>query len=330
MCDAGNSKVRRVATALPAAGTSYSYGLGTVGNPGGFQWQAQAPGSATWTDISTGGPYTASSWGDGGSLAVVAATSFDGYHFRCHVTRPYDNSSVYGRAAVLVVGISPTVTTQPLAASATAGQGATFTVAATGTPAAFAHRWQRKPFGSSTWANLADGAAYRGTGTATLTLTAVGGAMSGDQFRCVVDNYVAPAATSSAATLTASGEAYVDFASWSVANLVTGGAGADPDGAGITNLARYAFGTAAHGRVADPVAITATTGAGSRYLLVGFKRKAAAADVHYVIQASTDLVSWTTLKTIEPGAPVDVLEQDTVAIGSVPRRFLRVRVEQKP
>ncbi|MBK8477075.1 MAG: SMP-30/gluconolactonase/LRE family protein [Opitutaceae bacterium] len=330
VCDTGNSRVRRVTTRLPAVGETVSFGVSTVGNPGGFQWQAQAPGTSTWTNLPNGGAYTTSSWGDGGSLGVVLAASHDGYLFRCHVTRPYDNTQIDSGAAVVAVGIAPTITTQPVAKTAAAGQGATFTVAATGTPLAFAYRWQRKPAGTSTtWANLADGAAYRGTGTATLTLTAVGGAMNGDQFRCVVDNYVASAATSAPATLTASGEAYVDFASWRAENAVAGDANADQTGSGVTNLARYAFGLAASGVVANPVSVTTTTGAGNRYLQVGFKRKTVASDVHYVIQASTDLLTWTTLKTIEPGSPVDVLEQDTVPVGSVPRRFLRVRVEPK-
>ena len=289
------------------------------------------PGSSTWTNLTAGGAYTSSSWGDGGSLGVVLAASHDGYRFRCHVTRAYDNVQIDTNAAVVAVGIAPTITTHPAAKTATAGQIVTFTVAAKGTPAVFAYRWQRKPAGASTtWANLADGGVYRGTGTATLTLTTVGGAMNGDQFRCVVDNYVAGGATSSAATLTASGEAYTDFASWRAGNGVTGGANDVQPGSGVTNLARYAFGLAANGVVANPVSVTTTTGAGNRYLQVGFRRKTVASDVHYVIQASADLVTWTTLKTLEPGSPVDVLEQDTVAVGSVPRRFLRVKIEPKP
>lgn len=327
--DAGNSKVRRLAIHVPGIGETINFGINTNGNPGGFQWQAQAPGSSAWTNITTGGPYTTSGYGDGGSLAVVLAATHDGYKFRCHVSRAYDNSHLDGRTAVVAVGIAPTITTQPAARSATAGQSVTFTVAAKGTPAAFAYRWQRKPSGSSTWGELSDGAIYRGTGTATLTLATVGGAMNGDQFRCVVDNYVAAAAISAPAALTATGEAYLDFESWRAGNSVTGGAGDDPSGSGITNFARYAFGMAPNGPVENPVTITPVSGASGQFLQVSFKRKAAATDIRYVIEHSSDLVTWATLRTIDPGLPVDVLEQDTVAIGSVPRRFLRVRIEPR-
>ncbi|MBK8477073.1 MAG: SMP-30/gluconolactonase/LRE family protein [Opitutaceae bacterium] len=330
VADAGNSQIRSVATRVPFSGETLTFGVNTQGNPGGFQWQAQEPGASTWTNITTGGPYTVSGGGDSGRLAVVVDASFDRYHFRCHVSRAYDHTEIDGRSAVIAVGIAPTITTQPVAVSATAGQRAGFTVAATGTPALFAYRWQRRAGGAGDWADLAESAVFRGTRTATLSLPSVGGAMNGDQFRCVVDNYVATAATSAPATLTVSGEAYVDFASWRAGNSVTGDANTVQAGSGVTNLARYAFGLAPSGVVVNPVSITATTGTGTRYLQVGFKRKTAASDIHYVIQASADLVNWTTLKTIEPGSPIGVLEQDNVAIGSVPRRFLRVKVEPKP
>ena len=325
--DAGNSKVRAVATHVPAIGETIAFGVSTNGNPGGFQWQAQAPGATTWTNINTGGAYTATGGGDSGRLSVVLEALHDGYRFRCHVSRAYDNTHIDGRAAVVAVGIAPTITTQPAARTATAGQSVTFTVAATGTPAAFAYRWQRMPSGSTTWGDLVDGGSYRGARTATLTLAAVGGVMNGDQFRCVVDNYVASATTSAPATLTATGEAHIDFESWRAGHGVSGGADADPSGSGVTNLARYAFGLAPSGPVPNPVMITPVAGVGGQFLRVGFKRKAFATDIRYVIEHSADLVTWTTLKTIEPGAPVDVLERDEVAIGSVPRRFLRVRVE---
>ena len=49
--------------------------------------------------------------------------------------------------------------------------------------------------------NLANGGAYSGVTTATLTITGVTTAMQGDQFRVVVANQVSPDAVSSAASL---------------------------------------------------------------------------------------------------------------------------------
>ena len=327
VADAGNSQIRSVATRVPFSGETVTFGVSTQGNPGGFQWQAQAPGESSWTNIETGGAYTANGYGDSGRLAVVLDPSFDGYHFRCHVSRAYDNTEIDCRSAVVAVGIAPSITKQPVAVGAAAGQGVSFTVAATGTPMLFAYRWQRLSAGAGEWVDLAEGAAYRGTRTAMLSLPSVGGAMDGDQFRCVVDNYVDAGTTSAVAALTVSGEAYTDFASWRTGNGVTGGANDVQPGSHVTNLARYAFGLAPSGAVADPVSITPSTGGGDRFLQVRFRRKSAASDIRYVVQYSTDLVTWQTLKTIEPGSPIDVLETDIVAIGSVPRRFLRVAVE---
>ena len=65
------------------------------------------------------------------------------------------------------------------------GQNAAFEVTVSGSTATY--QWQRKPIGSSTWTNLADGGAYSGSTTATLTITAATTAMSGDQFQCLVN-----------------------------------------------------------------------------------------------------------------------------------------------
>ena len=63
-------------------------------------------------------------------------------------------------------------------------QSGTFTVTVTGTTATY--QWQRMPIGSSTWANLANGGVYSGATGATVTISDVTTAMSGDQFRCVL------------------------------------------------------------------------------------------------------------------------------------------------
>lgn len=77
------------------------------------------------------------------------------------------------------------VQTLPAAQTISPGQNAIFTVASSGNPSSY--QWQRMPIGSSTWSNLSDNGTYNGSITASLTINAVTAAMSGDQFRCVVD-----------------------------------------------------------------------------------------------------------------------------------------------
>jgi formylglycine-generating enzyme required for sulfatase activity len=95
---------------------------------------------------------------------------------------------------------APTITTHPQNITVPADASASFTVAASGTPTP-TYQWERKPSGSSTWSNLTNSGSYSGATTATLTVSSTTPAMSGDQFRCVASNGVAPDAVSSIATL---------------------------------------------------------------------------------------------------------------------------------
>jgi hypothetical protein len=95
---------------------------------------------------------------------------------------------------------APVITSQFGNQTVIAGASATFSVAASGTPAP-SFQWQRQAAGDSAWSNLSDGGAYAGTGSATLTIGVATPAMNGDQFRCVATN-VAGTATSAAALLT--------------------------------------------------------------------------------------------------------------------------------
>jgi kumamolisin len=67
------------------------------------------------------------------------------------------------------------------------GANAVFSVVASGVPP-LALQWQRLPVGGGTWVNLTDQSPYSGSATAALTIHAVTGAMTGDQFRCIVSN----------------------------------------------------------------------------------------------------------------------------------------------
>ncbi len=119
-----------------------------------------------------------------------------------------------------------------------------------------------------------------------------------------------------------------NFSAGEIADAAVSGADADPDGAGVTNFARYAFGLGARGALSGPVATTSIveTG-GQRRLAVTFTRQADAPGLSYVVEGSDALAGgWTTVATVAPGSPTVVTVNDVVEISAgTPRRFLRVR-----
>lgn len=108
---------------------------------------------------------------------------------------------------------------------------------------------------------------------------------------------------------------------------------ADRDGDGIPTLIEFALGL--NPNLADPaglpgVAVVNDTGAD--YLSITFRRRTKAIDLTYLIEASSDLVTWEEVTTVV-GAPVDnddgtesVTVRDSVNFVGSTRRFLRLRV----
>jgi hypothetical protein len=129
------------------------------------------------------------------------------------------------------------------------------------------------------------------------------------------------------------------FATWVTANFTTTeqantaitGPAADPDGAGLSNLARYAFGLPARGRVANPITPGTTTVGTGTFLTLTFPRRTAAEGLTYTLESSTDLATWVTVpdRTYTAGSG-PITARDAVAIGTAnpPRRFLRLRITQ--
>ena len=180
-----------------AAGYSASFsvtaaGVGTVT----YQWQRQAAATSAWVNLADGAAYSGTATA---TLTVnPATTAMSGDNFQCIVSN--GNGTATSAAAVLVVTNAVTITTQPSNQTANAGGSASFSVAVSAVPT-LAYRWQREAAGTALWVNLADGAAYSGTATATLTVQSVTIAMNGDMFQCVVSNSFG-SATSSPAALT--------------------------------------------------------------------------------------------------------------------------------
>ncbi|MBX3739227.1 MAG: hypothetical protein KF715_21245 [Candidatus Didemnitutus sp.] len=129
------------------------------------------------------------------------------------------------------------------------------------------------------------------------------------------------------------------YAAWRVANFsgsdfnsdAVSGSGADPDGAGLTNFARYAFDLPARGVASCATPVASVISGSERYLTITFTRRPDGTDVSYFVEGSSDLASWSTITTFLPGSPGSVTVQDTVPLnGANPRRFLRVRAVSLP
>lgn len=95
---------------------------------------------------------------------------------------------------------APQITTQPVAKSAIAGSNVAFTVVATGAPTP-SYQWQRQAAGTTGYVSIVNDTTYGGATTATLTVTGVTVAMSGDLFQCLVSNLVSPDATTTPVSL---------------------------------------------------------------------------------------------------------------------------------
>ena len=122
------------------------------------------------------------------------------------------------------------------------------------------------------------------------------------------------------------------FSGGDLTNAAISGPAADPDGAGLTNFARYAFALAARGEVTPPVTAGSVVKDGSTYLTLTFNRRATASGLTYTVESSTDLRAWTPVAgaVFTPSDDSPVTYQDSVAMGAAPRRFLRLRVAGNP
>jgi hypothetical protein len=115
---------------------------------------------------------------------------------------PHNGTIVVGTTAG-ATSAAPAFTTHPTSQTITAGQGVSFTVAASGVPAA-TYRWQMSSDGGTSWFDLSDTAPYSGTTTATLTLSTTSVSYPLLRFRAIATNALGTA-TSNAATLTVPG-----------------------------------------------------------------------------------------------------------------------------
>jgi len=192
-----------VVTSQPAndtlcAGGNASFTVAASGT-GPFTYQWQVFNGLSWVNVPAIAPYggTTSS-----TLTITGVTAgFDGTQYRCIVSGTCTPAAT-SNAAILKVNTAPNITTQPANTTVCAGSTATFSVVATGS--GLKYQWQVNA--GSGFANII------GATSATLNVASVTTAMSGYQYRVIINGTCTPSVTSTAATLTVN-----------AAPLVTGG-----------------------------------------------------------------------------------------------------------
>ena len=149
--------------------------------------------------------------------------------------------------------------------------------------------------------------------------------------------------TQSATVVTLAWTPFKPFAVWQNTNFranagtaAISGSAANPSGDGIANLLKYALGL-------DPtvpaVGGLPVTTVASGHLKMQFQRNIAATDLTFVVEAGSDLSTWSTIATLPAGATswtasgATVTDNngmatitDSTATASVSKRFLRLRV----
>ena len=170
--------------------------LGTVS----YQWQvADVLTPSTWVNVSTGTGGTTNTY----TTAATTISGNNGDYYRCLLTVP-NGSPTYTNTVTLTVNpVTVNITTQPTNQSVYSGVAATFTIAATTTPAgrALTYQWQRADvLTPAIWVDVSGATATSYTTTTSTTYDSE----NGDLFRCVATRALSNNATgtSNSATLT--------------------------------------------------------------------------------------------------------------------------------
>ncbi|MEO7445436.1 MAG: T9SS type A sorting domain-containing protein [Ferruginibacter sp.] len=174
------------------AGTNATFSITTAGSSLTYQWQVSTTGTGgPWTSLANTAPYSGVTTQ---TLTITNPTAaLNGYAYRVVATSC--SGPINSNAATLTVNSAVVITTQPVSQTVCTPANVTFTGAATGS--GLTYQWQVSTNNGTTWTNIA------GATTASLTLTGVTAAMSGNQYRLVVFATCNPAGiNSNAAVLT--------------------------------------------------------------------------------------------------------------------------------
>lgn len=239
----------------------------------------------------------------------------------------YTLAAIFGHPYFALNGwmpaLAPRITTQPGSLSVNAGQSATFTVVASGTPAP-AYQWFKndEPIADAT--------------SATYTIPTALPADAGS-YTVVLTNS-AGTVTSAAATLTVTSSIATWASGYGLDSAAVGFASADADGDGVANQLEYLLGgNPVMAKSAILPAVTTVVEGANRSLVVDYDHSVAAAAALVVsVETSGDLNSWTTATPGTGGVTQQVTALDaqrehvrvTLPI-SGPRLFARLRVSSQ-
>ena len=177
-----NEITTQPADASAAQGTTATFTVAAT-NAASYQWQYSKDGS-TWNKVTTASATT-------DTLEVAATATKSGRQYRCVVT--FNNGTKATSDAATLTVAANAITSQPAAATVSAGQTATFSVEATN---AASYQWYYSKNGT-TWYKVTTASAT----SADLKVAATA-AKSGRQYRCTVTFENGATMKSSAAALT--------------------------------------------------------------------------------------------------------------------------------
>ncbi|HRE83037.1 MAG TPA: hypothetical protein PLN52_18475 [Opitutaceae bacterium] len=189
------------------AGSNATFTANAVGTaPLSYQWQVQAPGQSTWTNLSDliSAPPTLGYTGvRTATLTVSSVTNIlNGTRFRLIVSNTRGNqTSEPATLTVIPLAMAPSLTSAPVSQTVTEGQSAQFSLTAAGTTP-LTYRWYAQS-GNGSWVDLTTDASpsLTGASTPTLTFQTTTLAQNGLRLRAQVSN-TAGSVTTDTVTLT--------------------------------------------------------------------------------------------------------------------------------
>ena len=187
---------------------SASFNVSVTGTAPTYQWQVSTNGGTSFTDIT--GATNAS------YVVTPLAVSQNGNQYRVIVKGTCTTAGVISAAATLTVNTVVAITQQPVSVATCTDQTATFTVLASGST--ITYQWQVSVNGGP-FTNLANNANYSGVNTATLTVSNLSTALSGNTYRVIVSGVPCGSVTSSAVNLTVNAKPTVILTTASYPNI---------------------------------------------------------------------------------------------------------------